>query len=44
MGLMAQRPPLNIFVRQVGDVTILDLTGDITLFNSPRFANASSNI
>jgi len=36
MGLMAQRPPLKIFARQVGDISILDLTGDVTLFNSPE--------
>jgi len=34
MGLMPQRPSLQISVRASGDTTILDLTGDITLFNS----------
>jgi anti-sigma B factor antagonist len=29
-------PPIKISTRLQGDVTILDLTGDITLFNSPE--------
>jgi anti-sigma B factor antagonist len=40
MGLMPQRPPLSIAVRVSGDTTILDLTGDITLFNSPEIRKA----
>ena len=40
MGLMPQRPPLQISVRLSGDTTILDLTGDITLFNSPEVRKA----
>jgi anti-sigma B factor antagonist len=40
MGLMPQRPPLKISARQVGDTVILDLTGDITLFNSPEIRKA----
>ena len=40
MGLMPQRPPLQISVRLLGDTTILDLTGDITLFNSPEVRKA----
>ena len=40
MGLMLQRPPLNISARQVGGITVLDLTGDITLFNSPEIRKA----
>ena len=40
MGLMPQRPPLKISARQVGDSVILDLTGDITLFNSPEIRKA----
>ena len=40
MGLMPQRPPLQIFVRLSGDTTILDLTGEITLFNSPEVRKA----
>jgi anti-sigma B factor antagonist len=39
-GLMPSRPPLKISPRQVGDATVLDLTGDITLFNSPELRNA----
>jgi anti-sigma B factor antagonist len=30
------RPALKIATRQVGEITILDFTGDITLFNSPE--------
>jgi anti-sigma B factor antagonist len=40
MGLMLQRPPLEIYARQVGGITVLDLTGDITLFNSPEIRRA----
>ena len=40
MGLMPQRPHLQISARQVGDAVILDLTGDITLFNSPEIRKA----
>src|SRR5258708_39138559 len=40
MGLMLQRPPLKISARQVGGTTVLDLTGDITLFNSPEIRKA----
>jgi len=40
MGLMPQRPPLKISARQVGEAVILDLTGDITLFNSPEIRKA----
>ena len=40
MGLMPQRPPLKISARQVGGITVLDLTGDITLFNSPEIRKA----
>src|SRR5258708_21823050 len=40
MGLMPQRPPLKISARQVGGTTVLDLTGDITLFNSPEIRKA----
>jgi anti-sigma B factor antagonist len=29
-------PPIKISTRQLGDVAILDLVGDITLFNSPE--------
>lgn len=34
------RPALKIATRQVGEITILDLTGDITLFNSPEIRKA----
>ena len=40
MGLMPQRPPLKISARQVGEAVILDLSGDITLFNSPEIRKA----
>lgn len=40
MGLMPQRPPMKISTRQQGDATILDLSGDITLFNSPEIRTA----
>src|SRR5258707_14369692 len=39
-GLMPQRPPLKISARQVAGITVLDLTGDITLFNSPEIRKA----
>src|SRR5882724_10093311 len=39
-GLMPQRPPLKISARQVGGITVLDLTWDITLFNSPEIRKA----
>jgi anti-sigma B factor antagonist len=29
-------PPIKISTRQLGDATVLDLAGDITLFNSPE--------
>lgn len=37
---MSQRPALKISARQHGEITILDLTGDITLFNSPEIRKA----
>jgi anti-sigma B factor antagonist len=40
MGFMPQRPPLQISVRPSGHATILDLTGEITLFNSPEIRKA----
>jgi anti-sigma B factor antagonist len=40
MGQMPQRPALHISVRVSGDATILDLSGDITLFNSPEIRKA----
>jgi anti-sigma B factor antagonist len=33
-------PPIQISTRQLGEVTILDLVGDITLFNSPQIRKA----
>jgi anti-sigma B factor antagonist len=33
-------PPIKISTRQLGDVAILDLVGDITLFNSPEIRKA----
>jgi len=33
-------PPIKISTRQLGDVAILDLVGDITLFNSPEIRRA----
>ena len=33
---MPSGPPIKISTRQLGEVTILDLVGDITLFNSPQ--------
>ena len=35
-----QRPPIKISTRQLGATTILDLIGDITLFNSPEIRKA----
>ena len=35
-----QRPAIKISIRQQGAATILDLTGDITLFNSPEIRKA----
>lgn len=37
---MPQRPPLKIATRQLGGATILDLDGEITLFNSPEIRKA----
>ena len=37
---MPSGPPIKISSRQLGDVTILDLAGDITLFNSPEIRKA----
>jgi len=37
---MTLRPALKIATRQVGATTILDLSGDITLFNSPEIRKA----
>jgi anti-sigma B factor antagonist len=34
------RPALKIATRQIGEITILDLAGDITLFNSPEVRKA----
>jgi anti-sigma B factor antagonist len=39
-GFMPSRPPLKISARSMGQATILDLAGDITLFNSPELRNA----
>jgi anti-sigma B factor antagonist len=36
MDFVPRKPPMKIATRQQGDATILDLTGDITLFNSPE--------
>ncbi|HKF26141.1 MAG TPA: STAS domain-containing protein [Candidatus Acidoferrum sp.] len=36
---MPSGPPIKISTRQQGEVTILDLVGDITLFNSPEIRN-----
>ena len=33
---MPSGPPIKISTRQEGEATILDLVGDITLFNSPE--------
>lgn len=35
-GPVPSGPPIKISTRQVGEATILDLVGDITLFNSPE--------
>ena len=37
---MPSGPPIKLSTRQLGEVTILDLTGDITLFNSPEIRKA----
>lgn len=37
---MPSGPPIEISTRQLGEVTILDLVGDITLFNSPEIRKA----
>src|SRR5258707_2011185 len=37
---VSQRPAIKISTRQEGSTTILDLTGDITLFNSPEIRKA----
>jgi len=37
---MPQRPPLKIAARQQGETCILDLSGEITLFNSPEIRKA----
>jgi anti-sigma B factor antagonist len=37
---VSQRPAIKISTRQQGTTTILDLTGDITLFNSPEIRKA----
>jgi len=44
MGLMSPRPPMKISTRQQGDATILDLSGDITLSNSPEIRTAMLNL
>jgi anti-sigma B factor antagonist len=44
MDFVPQRPPMKIATRQQGDATILDLTGDITLFNSPEIRKALLNL
>jgi anti-sigma B factor antagonist len=38
--LVPSGPPIKLSTRLQGDVTILDLTGDITLFNSPEIRKA----
>jgi len=35
-GTVPSGPPIKISTRQLGEVTVLDLVGDITLFNSPQ--------
>jgi anti-sigma B factor antagonist len=40
MGFMPPRPPMKISARQYGEITILDLSGEITLFNSPEIRKA----
>ncbi len=37
---VSQRPAIKISIRQEGSTTVLDLTGDITLFNSPEIRKA----
>jgi len=37
---MQRRPSLRISSRRLGETTILDLSGDITLFNSPEIRKA----
>jgi anti-sigma B factor antagonist len=37
---MQSRPSMKIATRRHGDATILDLSGDITLFNSPEIRKA----
>jgi len=37
---VAPGPPIKLSTRQQGEVTILDLRGDITLFNSPEIRKA----
>lgn len=37
---MPSGPPIKISTRQEGEATILDLVGDITLFNSPEIRKA----
>jgi anti-sigma B factor antagonist len=39
-GPVPSGPPIKLSTRLQGDVTILDLTGDITLFNSPEIRKA----
>jgi anti-sigma B factor antagonist len=39
-GTVASGSNIKISDRQVGDITILDLAGDITLFNSPEIRKA----
>src|SRR5439155_8092133 len=40
MGFMQPRLPMKISARQHGEITILDLSGEITLFNSPEIRKA----
>jgi len=35
-GTVTPGPPIKISTRQLGGITILDMVGDITLFNSPQ--------
>ena len=37
---MPSGPPIKLSTRHLGETTILDLTGDITLFNSPEIRKA----
>ncbi len=41
---MPSKPAMQIATRQQGDATILDLTGEITLFNSPEIRKAVLNL